>query len=178
MVMTRAFGAAALAVLLGTGVAAQQPADPMQGMLERMQSMEAMMQQMHHMMMSMHDGGAGQPGEGMMMRGAEGMPGMMNGMPGMQGAPETPAMHGAAPGAAPQGCLMGSDSGIAALFLGPVTDLGLTDAQRSTLEDVLVRARAEALSALAPEQQARVEAFGPAPTGPMCPDGQGVHPPN
>jgi hypothetical protein len=151
--MTRASSAAVFALLLAGSATAQQPADPMQDMQQRMQAMESMMQQMHHMMMSMHGTGDAQ------------MQGMMQGIPGMQGMS---GMQGAGAGA-PQNCpTCAMDSGIGALLSAPTTDLGLTDDQVTRLEDVLARAREEALGALTPEQRSRVQAGMPGPTGPMC----------
>jgi hypothetical protein len=187
MVMTRASSAAVFALLLAGSATAQQPADPMQDMQQRMQAMESMMQQMHHMMMSMHGTGDAQTGQCTMMQGsqetpetADGMPagaaapgmqampqmqGMMQGIPGMQGMS---GMQGAGAGA-PQNCpTCAMDSGIGALLSAPTTDLGLTDDQVTRLEDVLARAREEALGALTPEQRSRVQAGMPGPTGPMC----------
>jgi hypothetical protein len=135
MIRKRALVAAVLALVLAPGLGAQQSTDPMQDMAARMQSMQQMMHDMHHMMMSMHGGATadGHDVEG-------GMPGM-----GMQG----------------QGMMMGgmqgADDGLGALFTRPVADLALTEAQKSTLRDILAHARAQALEQLTVDQRARLE---------------------
>ena len=168
MIRKRAFGAAALALVLAPTIGAQQPTDPMQDMAARMQSMHQMMEQMHHMMMGMHGGGM----QGMQMTpdghdapAQSSMPGM--GMQGMHGQPgQGMAMGGMGMGGA---CGAGSpDSGLGALLMHPVADLALTDAQRTALHEVLARAQAEAREHLTAEQRARLEITTPGGAG-MCP---------
>ncbi len=167
MIRKWVFGAAALVVALAPAVAAQAPTDPMQDMAARMQSMHQMMEQMHHMMMGMHGGGM----QGMQMTpdghdapAQSGMSGM--GMQGTHGQPgQGMTMGGMGMSAA---CGAGNpDAGLGALFMRPVGDLALTEAQRSVLQEVLARAQAEARVHLTAEQRTRLEITTPGGAG-MC----------
>jgi DNA-binding protein YbaB len=154
-------GAVVMAVLLPVGISAQahnhgaqpqsaeaaQPSDAPQGMMqqmqERMQGMQQMMQQMH---------GAEQDGA-QAMRNGQGVGAQA------QGAPH-------------QTCIMsGPQAGLSALLLGSASDLALTDAQRSQLQEILAQAQSEALQALTEEQRDKLES-APAPNPPPCPQGQ------
>jgi hypothetical protein len=160
-------GAVVVSLLCATNVAAQDPpsAEPapeqaapptdmqgmMQGMMERMQGMHEMMQGMQQMMQSMHGGGG--------MQGMHGGGGMQ-GMQGQQGQQQ------------PQTCIMRDpEGGLSALLLGSVADLGLSDAQRQELDQILARAQGEALAALTAEQRARLEAAPVLPRA-VCPQAQ------
>ena len=182
MIRKRAFGAAAFALVLAPALGAQQPTDPMQDMAARIQSMQQMMQEMHHMMMSMHGGGM----QGMQMtpdgHDAPAPPPMSGmGMPGMQGQPgQGMAMGGMGTqnmqGAAGTACgARGPDAGLGALFMRPVADLALTEAQRTALQEVLARAQAEAREELTAEQRARLEITTPGGAG-MCPSAPAAAP--
>jgi len=121
----------------------------MMQMHERMQEHMAQMQehmQAMQQMMQMH----GQQGDGQGMQGMAGM-GQQQGM--QSGT-----------------CVVSaSRTGLSALLLGGVTDLGLTDAQTSSLQAILDRARIDALEALTPEQRQRLEAT---PAASACPRAQ------
>lgn len=169
MIRKLASGAAALALMLAPALGAQQPTDPMQDMAARMQSMQQMMQEMHHMMMSMHGGGM----QGMQMtpdgHDAPAQPGMTGmGMHGMQGQTGQGMAMGGMGGMGMQSgaCGAGSaDAGLGALFMHPVADLALTEAQRTEFQEILARAQAQAREHLTPEQRARLEIVAPRGAG-------------
>jgi len=160
-----------MALLLPLGVSAQahqhgaqagggmMPSDSSQaGMMQMHEQMQQHMAQMQeHMqamqgMMQMHGQQGGQAMEG------------MSGMTGMSGMGQQQAMQGGT-------CVAsGSRSGLSALLLGGVTDLGLTEAQTSSLQDILAKARSDALQALTPEQRQKLEAAPAVPA--VCPRAQ------
>jgi hypothetical protein len=182
--MSRAIlGAVAMLLFLSAGVFAQA-ADTAQGMMQqrmqdmqghmeqmqqRMQAMQEHMGQMQHHMQAMRDG--------MHTAGQDGMPRMqhMQQMQGQQdGAQAIQAMDGHMPPSPGQTCLASrSEAGLTALLMGSVDALTLTEEQRSELQTVLGRARAEALEALTAEQRARLaESPGAVPSD--CAAGQGA----
>jgi hypothetical protein len=137
MITLRRLGTALLALAFtALGGAAQQPT--MQDMLARMDSMQATVQAMHHMMMSMHGGGDTHADHGA-TQGNQGMPEM----PGMQGAGSTAT------------CSMDA---LQPLFGTCTLRLALTATQTEALNEILARARVEALAALTPEQRERLGA--------------------
>lgn len=155
MIMRRMLAAAALVVALAPGLGAQQATDPMAAMRSQMDSMQAMIHEMHQMMMSMHGQGGGMMMGG--MQGAQGQGGMaMGGMQGAQG--QGGMMMGGMQG---MGGMQNPDAGLGALLGGPPNLVQLTDTQRTELQAILARARAEALQKLTPEQRARLESMAP-----------------
>ncbi len=146
MTTKRMLGAGAFALSLAS-VACWAESEPTASMAAKMDSMQATIEQMHSMMMSMHGQG------GMMM-------GEMQGMSGMSGM----AMGGG--GGLQANCVArGPEAGLSALFLGPVSTLGLTEAQKTQFEAILARAQAEALAGLTAEQRTRMEAAPPVMPG-------------
>ena len=155
----------AMAMLLPLGVAAQahqhggqagggmMASDSSQGgMMQMHEQMQQHMAQMQEHMQAM---------QGMMqMHGQQGGQGM-EGMQGMSGMGQQQAMQGGT-------CVTsGVQAGLSALLLGGVTDLGLTDAQTSSLQAILEKARTDALAALTPEQRQKLEAAPSVPSA--CP---------
>jgi len=154
------------ALLLPLGVSAQahqhgaqggggmMPSDSSQaGMMQMHEQMQQHMSQMQEHMQAMQQ-----------MMQMHGQQGSGQGMQGMSGMGQQQAMQGGT-------CLTsGSQAGLSALLLGGVTDLGLTDAQTSSLQAILDRARSEALEALTPEQRQKLEAAPSAPAA--CPRAQ------
>lgn len=63
--------------------------------------------------------------------------------------------------------MQGSQAGLSVLLLGNATDLGLTDAQTSSLQAILSKARSDALEALTPEQRQKLETSPAMPSA--CP---------
>jgi TolA-binding protein len=155
----------AMALLLPVGVSAQahqhgpqagggaMPSDSTQGATMQMHDMMQMHQQMQEHMAQMQE--HMQAMQGMMQ---------MHGQEGMSGMGQQQAMQGGT-------CVTsGVQAGLSALLLGGVTDLGLTEAQTSSLEAILDQARTEALQALTPEQRQKLEAAPSAPS--VCPRAQ------
>ena len=161
----------AMALLLPLGVSAQAHqhgpqagggamlSDSTQGGMMQMHDMMQMHEQMQQHMAQMQE--HMQAMQGMMqMHGQQGGQGM-EGMQGMSGMGQQQAMQGGT-------CVTsGVQAGLSALLLGGVTDLGLTDAQTSSLQAILEKARTDALAALTSEQRQKLEAAPSVPSA--CP---------
>ena len=171
----RVFGALVMSASLAAGASAQaadsaQESDStqpmMQRMQQRMQDMQARMQQMHAqpsdsahpMMQRMQQMQDQQSGAGSMQR----MRGMTQGMqagdssaqPMMQRMQQMQGQQGAQA----QTCVSsGARAGLSALLTGGVGQLALNDEQTAELQEILERARNDALDALTPEQRQRLE---------------------
>lgn len=163
MMIMRSSVAAALALVLASPVAGQEPTPPTAEPMPMMQ----------HMMSCMHANASAEtpamPMQGMpMMQGTPMMQGMMpgQGMQGMQGAGMGVGAGGAnMPMDQCPGCA--SQDGFAALFGRPAAGLTLTSEQRTEVDAILSRARNEALALLTAEQRTALEARHAAPGG-MC----------